>query len=287
MKRADPQPEKVRSAFRWALITGLLVTGMKFWAVFTVSSMSVAASALSSAVGLSISAIFWKQTTGRSCDSADPARGSHGKGESLAGLFRGLAAGALGLFVLAESCRRLMIPVSIHGVSRGICVMIVSLMLTGMLVLKLRRTAKETVSVLAETELRASLVDGLFDLGVVFALVFVTVTGYVFWDSILAVSIGAAILKSAYDAFARSVDELMDRSLAPAGQRAIQEMVLSYDRTIRGIRNFQSRFSEGRWIFDFQLDVESARDFKRVQGLRQALTAKIHKCYPGAEVTIR
>ncbi len=263
------------------------MTGMKSWAALTTPSMSLAASALGSAVAVSVSVFYLKQTSGGARDSAEDSQGPGGKAESLAGLFRSLAAGALALFVLAESCRRLMTPVPIQGIAGGICVMTLSLILGRILTVRLRRTAKEAVSIPVETELRVSRIDGLFDLGVIFALVLVTVTGYVFWDSILAGSIAAAILKSAYDAFARSVDELMDRSLAPVRQREIQEMMLSHDRTIRGIRNFQSRFSGGQWTFDFQLDVESDRDFKRAQGLRQALTAKIHKRYPGAEVTIR
>jgi ferrous-iron efflux pump FieF len=274
------------ATIKLSIATGTLLMVVKFLTGFATNSMAVMASALDSAMDVAASSVNLFAAN-KSAEPPDKEHTyGHGKIESLAGLFQSLIISVSALYLACESIRRLVKGTHVENLSSGIGIMLFSIVVTCLLVWRLRAAAKKSGSIILETESLHFTTDLLSNTGVIFALLLIRFTGYLFWDLLVSLGIAAYILKAAYDIFQRSIDELLDRSLPPESCRQIKKLILAHNKAIVGIHNFRSRRAGGKIFLDFHIEIHGKDDFKQAHLMTEHLVAKIQDQYPGSDVTI-
>lgn len=210
----------------------------------------------------------------------------HGKIESLAGLFQSLLISASGLFLVAESIRRLVRGTEPINVPIGIGVMSVSMVLTFILVLKLKRVARQTGSIVVGTEMLHFTTDFLTNGGVIVALFLVQWTRSNAWDLVVAIAIACYILWQSIGILKTSVDELLDRALPSGEQKEIERIIIDFDRRIIGFHNLRTRKLGHQKFIDFHMEIRGEEGFARAHDLTESLIKRIRESFPGADVTV-
>ena len=280
------QANPTTDVLKISILTALGLALMKFAAGYLTHSLALIASGLDSAMDMATSFVnFIAAREAAKPPDEDHAYG-HGKIESLASLFQSLLIGLSGLFVTVESVRRFVGGTYLHDIESGIIVMITSIILTLLLIWKLKQTAEHSHSLILKTEKLHYSMDVLTNGGAIAALVLVRITGLVFWDLLCSLAVALYIFKTSYKIFRGAVDELLDKSLPPVSKEEIENLIQNFNPVIGGLHNFRSRRVGAQIFLDFHVEIRGEEDFKKAHLMTEDLIDKIREKYPEADVTV-
>lgn len=284
MEHGDPR--KKISAIVFSIATAAFLALFKIGVGLFSHSLALLASAVDSLLDVLVSTVNLIAIR----EAAKPADYDHlyghGKIESLAGLFQSLLISASGLFLIAESVRRLIRGVEIHDVPIAIFVMVVSMALTFTLVLRLKKVLRETGSIVVGAEVLHFTTDFLTNGGVILALILVAVTKSSAWDLAVAIAIACYILTQSISILRTSVDELLDRALPAEDQREIEQIITHFDPRVIGFHNLRTRKIGHQKFIDFHMEIRGEENFARAHDLTESLIKRIRERFPGADVTV-
>lgn len=269
-----------------SVAVAFFLTLVKVAAGLITHSMAVLASAADSLMDMLMSLInlFAAHKSEKPADKEHPY--GHGKVEHIAGLFQCFLMALTVVYLIAESIKRMIVGSYVAEYSVGIGVMIFSIVVTFLLVIRLRWVAKKTNSVLIETEDLHFSSDILTNLGVVAALLIVKWTGAVIWDLIFSILISIYIGYYVYKIGIKSVQQLMDHEPPKSVQQEIRDFVLRFDPKIVDSHDFRSR-SVGNQIFtEFHITIRDERSFVGAHALTERLKIALQKKFPDLEATI-
>ena len=266
--------------------TALFLTVFKFAVGILTNSLGLIASAVDSLMDTLVSSVNFiaVREAGKPADKEHLY--GHGKIESLAGLFQSLLISASGLYLVFEAVKRLIRGVELTHVPAAIVVVAVSMVLTFILIIKLKRVAEETDSIIIGTERLHFTMDLLTNSGIIAALVLVRFTGSSVWDLAVAVMVAGYVLKQSFGILKKSVDELLDRSLPAEEQREIERIILTHDPRIVGFHNLRTRKIGSQRFVDFHFEIRGEENFSRAHELTEAIILHIKERFPGADVTV-
>lgn len=283
---SDARTQKKLLAITLSIGTAFFLTVFKLSVGFFTHSLGLIASAIDSLMDVLVSTVNFIAIKEADKPADKEHLYGHGKIESLAGLFQSIVISASGIFLVAESIRRLITGAHLSHISTAVGVMFVSMVLTFFLVLKLKQVLKETGSIIVGTETLHFTVDFLTNGGVILALALVYVTGSGIWDLIVAFLIACYILYQSFGILKKSIDELLDRAFPQEEQKEIERIILSHDPRIVGFHNLRTRkIGEQRFI-DFHFEIRGEENFSRAHELTESLIKHIRERFPGADVTV-
>ena len=294
MKQADPHldPEKQLQMRKKVQAISASIGTAFFLLIFKLTigvlsrSLGLIASAVDSLLDLLVSSINLIAVKEADKPADQEHLYGHGKIESLAGLFQSLLISASGLYLVVESVRRLIRGVELTHLPLAIGVMIVSMVLTFLLVLRLRQVLHETQSIVVGTEMLHFTTDFLTNGGVIIALILVRVTGSSLWDLGIAFAIACYILSQSVRILKKSVDELLDRAFPIEEQQEIERIILTHDPRIVGFHNLRTRKIGHQRFIDFHFEIRGEENFSRAHELTESLIKRICERFPGADVTV-
>lgn len=277
---------KKRHVIVLSIWTAVVLTIFKLAVGLTVHSLAVIASAFDSLMDVLVSSV--NLIAMREADKPADTEHlyGHGKIESLAGLFQSLLISVSGVYLVIESVRRLFAGTTLDYIPVAVGVMAVSMVLTFLLVLRLKRVLKETQSIIVGTEALHFSTDFITNGGVIIALILVQVTGSGLWDLAVAFGIACYILRNSFRILRHSVDELLDRALPPEEQKEIEQIILTFDPKVIGFHNLRTRKIGHKRFIDFHFEIRGERDFERAHKLTEELIKKIKGRFPEADVTV-
>jgi len=282
----NTKTRKKVQAIGMSIGTAFLLTIFKLSVGLLTQSLGLIASAVDSLLDLLVSSVNLIAVREADKPADKEHLYGHGKIESLAGLFQSVIISASGIFLVIESIRRLIRGVELSHLPAAIGVMVVSMILTFLLVLKLKRALKETESIVVGTEMLHFVTDFLTNGGVIIALILVRVTGSSLWDLGIAFAIACYILSQSLRILKKSVNELLDRALPQEEQREIEKIILNHDPRIIGFHNLRTRKIGHQRFIDFHFEIREEKNFERAHGLAEALIKRIKERFPGADVTV-
>ena len=266
--------------------TAFFLTIFKLSVGFLTHSLGLIASAVDSLMDVMVSTVNFIAIREADKPADQEHLYGHGKIESLAGLFQSQVISASGVFLVAESIRRLVMGAHLSHISTAVGVMGISMVFTFFLVLKLKRVLKETNSIIVGTEALHFTVDFLTNGGVILALALVYFTGSGIWDLIVAFLIACYILWQSFGILKKSVDELLDRALPQEEQKEIEQMILNHDPRIVGFHNLRTRKIGHQIFIDFHFEIRDEENFSRAHELTESLIKRICERFPSADVTV-
>lgn len=212
-------------------------------------------------------------------------RFGHGKAEALAGLGQAALIVGSALFLIVESVERLITPQPIPFGPAGIGVMVLSILLTGALVLYQRHVIRRTGSLAISADSLHYFGDLLTNLTVMAALALSSMPGLAWVDPVGALIVAALVLKSAFEIVRGALDHLMDRELADADRDRIKDVVRRHPQAV-AMHDLRTRQSGNQTFIQFHLELDPEMPLRQAHRIADEIEKELLTLFPGAEVII-
>lgn len=240
-------------------------------------SVAVLASAIDSFLDLAVSA-FNYYTLNQSERAPDETFNfGRGKLEAIAAVVEGTIISISGLFIFHNAMMKFFAPRPIDYMEATQTVMLVSLLITGALVLFLQHVAKKSKNLVIRADALHYRTDLYTSGAILLSLVVISQTGQELIDPILGLTIAGYMIYSAFPIIKEGVMMLLDVSLSDDEVRRIRAMLELHDG-INGFHHVQTRragpdiFISMHLVFDESVSLlEAHRVSDRIEELLCAL----------------
>ena len=269
----------------WAsVVAAISLIGVKTWGWNQTQSVSLLASLIDSTMDSAASLINFFAIRYAMAPADKEHRFGHGKAEALAGLAQALLIlVSIGL-LLTQTLGRLWNPLVVENTPMGICIMLVSMALTGALVIFQWYVVKRTQSNAIKADSLHYTSDFLMNFGVIIAL-FLASIGYHGADPYFALSIGAFVVYSAWGIAQSAFHLLLDHELSDEQRHLITQLALTQPQVI-GMHDLRSRQSGHMQFIQLHLELQEDMLLLEAHGVAEALELRIMAVFPYADVII-
>ena len=231
--RTDSRDSLTR--FAWLLVAAAVATiTLKAGAFLLTGSVGLLSDALESVVNL-VAAVVALVALSVAAREPDEERAyGYQKAEYFSSGTEGglILVAAAGIVVTAVD--RLLHPTAIEAVGWGLVVSALASAINLGVALRLRQAGRLYQSITLEADARHLLTDVWTSAGVIVGVGAVALTGWQWLDPLLALAVGANIVRSGVDMVKRSVLGLLDTAIPPRERSALQAVLASYSQ--RGIQ---------------------------------------------------
>ena len=275
-----------QSAARLSVLVALGLALLKTAAFLATGSVAVLASAADSLMDVLASGVNYGAIRVAETPADHEHRYGHGKAEGMAGLFQSLVIGVSAAFLIYESIRRLSFGPDLQQPITGITVMAVSMVVSALLVRRLRRVAREQESLALAADSLHYLSDVLANACVLAALAAYALTGATWIDPVMSLGLSIWILWSVWAVLRESVDNLMDRELPEEERARIRKALLGGADGIRGYHDLRTRRSGSCRFVDVHLEVDRELSFVDAHRVAEDVVAAIEGALPLTLATV-
>jgi len=269
----------------WAsVVAAISLIGVKTWGWDQTQSVSLLASLIDSTMDSAASLINFFAIRYAMAPADKEHRFGHGKAEALAGLAQALLIlVSIGL-LLTQTLGRLWHPLVVENTPMGISIMLVSMALTGALVVFQWYVVKRTQSNAIKADSLHYTSDFLMNFGVIIALLLASI-GYHGADPYFALSIGAFVVYSAWGIAQSAFHLLLDHELSDEQRHLITQLALTQPQVI-GMHDLRSRQSGHMQFIQLHLELQENMLLLEAHDVAEALEHRIMAVFPYAEVII-
>ena len=279
-----PAETKYLERFIWlSLAVSIVILGIKIVAAVVTQSIGLWSDALESTVNVVAAAVaLWAMRL-----SAKPADHNHDFGHGKAEYFSAAVEGSM-IFVAAGviivgAVSRFFRPVPLEQLNVGLALSGLATVINLAVGLLLVRTGRKHRSITLEADGRHLLTDVWTSVGVLIAIALVLFAGWMWFDPIIAVLVGANILYTGYGLVRRSVVGLLDGTLPADEVATVNDVLHKLAGNARvEIAEIKTRES-GRQRFVYAtVTVPGDWTVKRGHDLADDVEAAVDKALPGA-----
>lgn len=275
---ADPSLRRRTRVGLLTLAVSLTVLGLKLGAYLLTGSVALLSDAAESVINVAgaVSVLIAVRLALRPPDYEHPY--GHQKAEYLSSAFEGtlilLAAG----MILITGVQRLFDPPELTRIAEGVAIAALALVINGATAWYLQREARRIQSVALLAHARHLLIDVWTSIGVLVAVVLISLSGWLIFDPIVALVVGVNIVREGWRVLTGSLSDLMDARLPDAEERVILATldaypeILGYHR-LRTRKAGRGRFAELDIFVKPTLSVKEAHDL--VAALEDELIRKL------------
>jgi ferrous-iron efflux pump FieF len=282
---APDQARLMRLASFASVAAALFLIALKFGAFLQTGSVSLLSSLFDSALDAAASIVNLIAVRTALTPADAEHRFGHGKAEPLAGLVQVAFILGSSILLLVEVIDRFATPQPISAPEIGVGVMVVSLIVTGLLVLLQRRVVRSTGSIAIKSDLAHYASDFLVNFSVIAALVLSTYLGWWWIDPAIGLAIAVFIAAAALRVGKDALDMLMDREMDEADRTRIKEIVRGHPKVLN-LHDLRTRAAGRDKFIQFHLEMEGSLSLSDAHYISDAVEADIRAAFPGAEVII-
>jgi len=268
-----------------AILIGIIVLLVKFFAYFVSNSVALFSDALESIVNIAASVLMFFSVF----ISEKPADQDHNYGheriENLSCMIEGLLIVAAAFLIVYTAAGRLFAAADLLEVNLGIGI---SMLATGMnagLSLFLARAAKKNGSAALEGDSKHLLSDVISSAGVWLGLFVAELTGWSILDPALAFIVAALIVRIGAGLIWSSSTNLMDRS-CPKEEKKIIEVLLRHKPNFFDYHELKTRRHGNRVFSELHLTVLKSLSIEEAHNLADHLEEELKKEMPLISLTI-
>lgn len=266
-----------------ALATIALKTAA-WWVTGSVGLLSDAMESLVNLAGASfaLTMVTW---------AAAPPDGEHPYGHHKAEYFAsGLEGGMIlvaAIAILWVAIERLITPQPLEQLTWGLALSVAASALNGVLAWAMLRKARKARSIALEGDARHLFTDVWTSAGVVAGLAAAGVTGWLWFDPVIAIAVALNIVREGVSLIRRSADGLMDRALEPEVQVQIEQVLDGFRHpTIRFDHVVTRRAGQRRFV-DLHMHMPAGWTLGRAAALRMSVEQALMSAVPGLRATIQ
>lgn len=274
-----------RTASTLSLGSNICLTILKAVAGTLSGSVSILAEAAHSASDLVASAFTFYSVRQADLPADEEHPYGHGKVENLAALSEAVLLFAVAIYVVREAVDKLIHHSQPGSLGMGMVVMGVSALVNIFVVRYVLRVGRETDSQSLQAVAEDHRADVITAAGVLIGLVLVRVTGYGFFDPLLAILVSLVILRTAWRLARAAVAPLMDTRLSQEDVDAVRKVLETHPdvQSYHKLRTRQAgavRHVDAHVLMDDNLTLAQAHD------LTEDVEDRIREILPNAEVTL-
>jgi ferrous-iron efflux pump FieF len=168
---------------------------------------------------------------------------------------------------------------------RGIVVMVVSIMLTGALVLWQRIVARRTGSRVVKADSLHYLGDLIPNIGAIFSLWASAAFGLGQIDSVVALGAGVMLAVGAMRIFKGAWDALMDRSAPPEVVAGVEGIVGGWPGVF-GFHDLKTRMAGSKTFITVHIELDGTKTLDETHAVAAALRRALLHAYPNSDVML-
>ncbi|MDO4698360.1 MAG: cation diffusion facilitator family transporter [Pasteurellaceae bacterium] len=275
---------QVKQAATFAIIVAMVLIIIKAIAWWITGSMAILAAMTDSVVDLFASAtnIFVLRFALQPADE-DHSFG-HGKAESLAALAQSAFITGSAAFLLLQGFQRLSDPVFVLESEVGIVISLVSIALTGVLVLYQRNVVKQTGSPAIQADSLHYQTDLYMNATILLAMI-LNMKGFIYADAIFAIGIAVYILYNAGKMLWEAMQSLLDQALPQEELDRIWTIALEHPRII-SIHDLKTRRAGAVRFIQLHLEMDDHLPLLEAHEITDSLEQKLLEAFPMSEVII-
>ncbi|WP_419195429.1 cation diffusion facilitator family transporter [Engelhardtia mirabilis] len=275
---------RTRAARASVTVASALVAA-KLGAALITGSVSILASLVDSLADLAASALtlFSVRKAQRPPDADH--RFGHGKAEALSSLVQATLIAGSAVFVVTEAWRSLSHPEPVVSTGLGLGVMVLSLVLTGALVLYQRHVVRETGSIAISGDLAHYVTDFLSAFAVMAALAVEHWTNTPWIDPVMGALVAIYLAATAWGVARRAVDELMDRELPDSDRSRIEDLVRSVPK-VQGLHDLRTRAAGASMFIELHLELDPQMRLGEAHHVADEVIARVRSVYPSSDVLV-
>ena len=268
-----------------AVVAALVMIGMKFYAFLATGSVSLLSTLFDSALDIAASLVNLLAVRHALQPADAEHRFGHGKAEPLAGLVQVAFILGSSLLLLLEVYDHFMHPKPVERAGFGIAVMVISILITGALILLQRHVVKRTGSVAIKADSAHYASDFLVNFSVIAALLVSAKFGLWWTDPLFGLLVAGYIAWTAIQIGRQSFDMLMDREMDNDQRRRIIEIVRQHPQAVN-LHDLRTRVAGQDLFIQFHLELPDAISLLESHRISDAVEASLHEAFPGAEIII-
>ena len=262
-----------------------VLTGLKLWVSIASGSVAIMASAADSGLDLLASGATFFAVRYAAVPPDEDHRFGHGKAEAFASLIQAGLVFASAALVGQEAIRRLFVSRSTSHPDLALGVMVLSIVLTGGLVMaqtRLLRSAQSVAISADRTHYATDLLSNLVALAGVAAALALARPAI---DAASGLIIAAILLWGAIAVFREASDQLMDRELPETARSRIVALVRE-DPRIADVHQLRTRASGPITHIQFHADLDPALTLEAAHKVVIAAERRILAAFPAADILI-
>lgn len=250
---------KVIATAKLSVFSNTFLTLGKFIVGIAIGSISIISEAVHSLIDLiaALIALFAVKASAKPADDDHPY--GHGKFENISGTIEALLIFAAAVYIIYEAVIRLLNPVQITVPVIGVLVMFISATVNFFISNRLFKAAKEADSIALEADGWHLRTDVYTSLGVMFALLIITLSKTFFpkinihWlDPVAALLVAIMILKASVELTIKSAKDLFDVRL-PHEEIALVENIIRSNENISGYHDLKTRKAGSKRFVEFHI----------------------------------
>jgi ferrous-iron efflux pump FieF len=284
MARSE-QARLMRLASFASVGAALLLIVLKFGAFLETGSVSMLSSLFDSALDAAASIVSLIAVRQALMPADAEHRFGHGKAEPLAGLIQVAFILGSSLVLVVEVVARFRSGAVVTAMETGVAVMVISLVVTGLLVLLQRHVVRRTGSIAIRSDQAHYATDFLVNISVIAALVLSTRLGWWWIDPAIGLAIAIFIAGSALRVGKSALDMLMDREMDEADRTRIKQIVRAHLEVL-DLHDLRTRASGRDRFIQFHLELDGALSLAEAHRISDAVEADVRAAFAGAEVII-
>ena len=274
-----------RSVTLLSVATVLVLVAVKF-AVWLVSgSVALMASMADSGLDLIASTATFIAVRYAAAPPDSEHRYGHGKAEAFASLMQAGLVFASAALIGEEAVRRLIDPRPVAQERWALAVMVLSILLTGCLILaqtRLLRRARSVAVSADRTHYAADFASNFIALAGIAAAALAHAPAV---DALAALAVAAILLWGAVAVFREASNQLLDHELAPSARALIVRRVLE-DPAVFNVHQVRTRASGPTTHIQMHADLDPEMSLERVHQIVVAAEKRILSEFPAADIII-
>jgi ferrous-iron efflux pump FieF len=263
----------------------LFLIVLKFGAFLQTGSVSLLSSLFDSALDAAASVVNLIAIRHALVPADAEHRFGHGKAEPLAGLVQVAFILGSSVVLAVEVVDRFRSGAAVTAMETGVAVMVVSLLVTGLLVLLQRHVVRRTGSIAIRSDQAHYATDFLVNISVIAALVLSTQLGWWWIDPTIGLCIALFIAGAAVRVGKDSLDMLMDREMDETDRTRIKEIVRAHPEVLN-LHDLRTRASGRDRFIQFHMELDGSLTLLQAHRISEMVEAEVCAAFPGAEVII-
>jgi ferrous-iron efflux pump FieF len=286
---SNPLNTHHRSLKRWVTIASLSVATvlvvLKFFAYMITDSVSMLTSLMDSAFDGIASMATMISVAHATTPADEEHRFGHGKVEALTAMGQSLFIFGSAALLLFEALHRFIHPVKVGEIGVGLIVTILSLVMTGGLIVFQRYVISKTSSIAISADHLHYKGDLFMNMGVFIALTLSYLSSWTWCDPLFAGMTALFLLYSAKSISIESYGILMDRELPQEDRDKISALVTAH-HAVCAIHDLRTRSTGERVFIEFHMELDGAMSLKDAHDVTEDVEKEIYEAFPKSEVII-
>lgn len=280
------KPSSKAIATKVAMMVAFSLAISKASVGFLTGSLSILSSAVDSILDI-VASFFNFIAIKKAEEPADTGHQyGHGKYEAMAAFIQSIIIFVSGLLILLSAWDKFIHNQHPHLSNAGFVVMGISIVATVVLTIYLRYVAKKENSSVLEADAMHYSIDLYTNIGILFALFIIKLTGWTIIDSIVAAIVAVYIMFSAIKLSLQVSKELLDYSIKEEAYNKLIKVLDSFGEYHLDFHRLRTRSAGNEIFIDMHLTLCRKLTLDEVHQITDVIENAISKEMPNADITI-